>query len=334
MKAESAITPFINVIGEIEKADNIIIVSHENPDGDSVGSSLALWYYCRSKQKNADIVFHNNVPDDLHFLPDLDKILIYSELPDDRLIEKADLILIVDVNTIARLATLGRAVNTAACRKVMVDHHREPEDIANIFLSYPDMAAAGEIVWQLLHSDPSYKMTTEVAVCLYTAILTDTGGFQFGNTSTFTHAIAADLMNHDIHAQEIFDKIYNSIPRNIFLLLGRAYTNSKTFFEGKVNVMTVTRKDLIDLQVCPENLNNFPEKTLIVQGATIGIMMTEMIKRNGVKVSFRSKGEIDIRQIASFFGGGGHRNAAGAKIYNVPTSIVLRQILEKIASIL
>lgn len=334
MKTAFDNSKFLEILSSIKKSDKIVIVSHENPDGDSAGSSLALRDYCISCGKQANVIFHNHLPDDLDFLPNKDKILVYSELPDDSLLENADLLLIVDVNSINRLASVGRAFNAAQCRKIMLDHHRDPEDIADFYYCDPNAAAAGEIVWKLIKCDPEYKMNRDTAICLYTAILTDTGGFQFGNTTSITHEMAAELLQHDIHATEIYDRTYNSMPRNIFILLGRTFAGSKIYFDGKVNVMKVTRKDLNELNVLPENLNNFPEKTLTIAGAEIGIMMTEMVKRDGVKVSFRSKGEIDIRQIAAYFGGGGHRNAAGAKIYNIPMDIVLKQIIEKISKIL
>lgn len=319
---------FRDITNEINLAKNIIIISHENADGDALGSSLALREYLQLKGKTVHIVYHNSPAFSLNFLPGASEVCIFADT-DPNIFAEADLAILVDVNSFNRIGTVAPAFSAMKCRKIMLDHHHNPEKMADLYAIDADASATGEIIYRLIIADNPDYLNTVIALCIYVAILTDTGGFRFGNTTSETHKIAADLLSFGIDTQVIYDNLYNAMPHNIFVMLGRTLASSRLYLDGQLNIMTISRNDLINLKVFPEDLNNFSEKSLMIDGTNVGILITEMIKEDGFKMSFRSKGELDIRQVALTYGGGGHRNAAGAKAYNIDIEALIADLVQK-----
>ena len=324
---------FKAIIEQINSANNIIITSHENPDGDSIGSSLAMLNYIESKGKQGEIYFFNNIPDCYKFLPGSERINIFND-SDANTILNADLIIILDVNSMARIRTVGEVIANATCPKIMIDHHIRPEPIADLTAINSNASATGELMWQLLHIDDEYHFSTEAAINIYTAVLTDTGGFRFSNTSQFAHLIAAEMLLYGIDVSKIYDEIYNQTEHKVVKQLGRTLADSEMYLDGKLHILTVHKQDMIDLDLSAEDLNNFSENTLAVKGAIAGVLISEMRDEDIIKLSFRSKDSINIRQIAEMYGGGGHKNAAGAKVKNMNISDLKQDIINKIAGVL
>ncbi len=323
---------FKAIIEQINIANNVIITSHENPDGDSIGSCLAMLNYIESKGKKGTIYFYNNIPDCYKFLPGAERINIFND-SDEETVLKADLVIILDVNSMARIRTVGEAISRTACPKIMIDHHVNPEAIANFAAINSEASATGELLWQLFHIDDEYHFDTDAAINIYTAVMTDTGGFRFSNTSQFAHLIASEMLLYGIDVSKIYDEIYNQTEQKVIKQLGRTLAESELYLDGRLHILTVRRKDMIELDLLPEDLNNFSENTLAIKGAIAGVLISEMRDEDVIKLSFRSKDSINIRQIAEIYGGGGHKNAAGAKVRNMNIEQLKTELIKNIGLI-
>ncbi len=317
----------------VEKANNIIIVGHENPDGDSIGSSLAMHEYLLSKGKKAKIYFYNNLPDCFSFMSNIDIINIYNESDEDEILS-ADLILILDVNSISRLKTIGTALMKSKAVKCMIDHHHNPEKMADLYAVNPQASATGELVYQFISLDSKFQHNKNIAQAIYIAIMTDTGGFKFQNTNQAAHLIAADLLRFGLQPTLMFDAVYNQMPQKNLMLLGKTFLSSELYFDNKFNIFTVKRKYIKKYGLSMEDLNGFSETTLQLQGVKIGALITEIPASNDIKLSLRSKDNYDVRSIAAQLGGGGHINAAGAKAVNFTDEEMKLWLMEKVAEIL
>lgn len=326
---KSAINDFFS---QISKAENIIIISHENPDGDSVGSALGLYYYLTHKNKSVKIYFPNNIPETYKFLSGTDKIKIYQD-SDRNELEDSDLLIVADVNSPNRIGKIGEYINNISIPVILIDHHINPQINSAVSIIDTKASATGELIYQILKEDESFKFDFKTAEALYTAILTDTGGFRHDSTTAASHLITADLMNYGINTNEIFSNIYNQISFNVLRILGRAYLSSKLYLSGKLNIMYVTSEDMEEFQVYPEDLNNFSETTLTVSGTLAGVFISRHKSQDYYKLSFRSRGDTDIRSVALLYGGGGHFNAAGGREYNLNLDDLIIDLVEKISKL-
>ncbi len=327
----------INIIREIniliEKSKNILILSHENPDGDSIGSSLAMYSYINSTNTNVKIYFPNSIPKAYSFLQSSSEINIFNDSKKND-IENADLIIILDVNAYHRIGKIGEILedlNNNSINKniILIDHHINPKINATISLIDENSSSTGELVYKVLEANDRFQMNKNIAECIYTAILTDTGGFRHNSTTKTSHILASELLQFGIDITEIYNNIYNQMPINILHILGRAFLSSKLYHEGKLNIMYLTENDLDEFNVIPEELNNFSETTLNVKNVLAGVFISKHKSNNYYKLSFRSRGNIDIRSIALQYNGGGHFNAAGGKEYNLNLPDLIKDIVEK-----
>jgi bifunctional oligoribonuclease and PAP phosphatase NrnA len=326
-------TNLLLIHNAIDKAQNIIITAHENPDGDSIGSSLAMYEYLKSRDKNPKIYFYNNTPECFSFMKNIDKLNIYNVSNEDEIL-CSDLIIILDVNSISRLKSIGEIIQKSKAVKCMLDHHYKPENIADFYAVNHNASATGEIVYQFLSLANNYELNFEIAEALYVAIMTDTGGFKFQNTNQIAHLIASDLLKFNLNPTMIFETIYEQKPQNVLMLLGKVYLSSELYSDNKFNIFTVTRRDLKKFKLSLEDLNGFSETTIQLQGVKVGALITGIPNSNDLKISLRSKENYDVRNIATQLGGGGHINAAGAKVTNKSIEEMKSWLIEKVSQIL
>jgi phosphoesterase RecJ-like protein len=316
----------------IAKSNQITITAHENPDGDSIGSCLAMRDYLSSKGKTVKILYYNSIPDTFQFMDDSYSIKIYEE-SDESYILTSDLVFILDVNSLARIRTVGELIAKSSAKKIMIDHHINPESFCDIYVSDHESASTGELIAKFLLDDKEYELSDKAARCIYTSILTDTGGFRFQSVRPSTHIILSELIKKKVSPNEIYDSIYNQTKHAVFVLMGRAFANSELFYDGKLNIMRVNKSDMLELGLSSEDLNNFSESTLHVKGVLAGVLISDVPDEEFVKLSFRSKLDIDVRSIAIQYGGGGHLNAAGAKTKSDDIDKLKLEIIDKFKSI-
>ncbi|MGA2297395.1 MAG: bifunctional oligoribonuclease/PAP phosphatase NrnA [FCB group bacterium] len=345
---------FKNCYKALIESKKLIISTHENPDGDAIGSALALYFYCRHRGIDTKILIHSPIPYNLKFISGIEALKKYNEEVDKSDILTADTIFVVDLNESSRLGSVAEAINQSAAKKVVIDHHlpsTNPEfriQNTELFLSNPEASSTGELIYKMLKCDSDLKIGPEMAEVLYTAIMTDTGSFRFEKTGSDVHRIVADLIDCGADPVKIYNEYYNIIPANAARLLGEALAGMEFYYDGQLCIMTLTKEIFQKTNTTLDDVEGIVEHTVTLKGVKAGVLITERIETNYltttlskgegelkiiIKLSFRSKAPVNIRAIALQFGGGGHEQAAGAKIMNANLIDVKKSIIEKFANV-
>ncbi|MDX2130281.1 MAG: bifunctional oligoribonuclease/PAP phosphatase NrnA [Chloroherpetonaceae bacterium] len=309
--------PFVSLI---ESSENFILSTHENSDGDGLGSESALAGVLRQLGKNVTILNPTPIPKNYQFLPLLRDAEIFAESYQGhkRLLSDADAFFLLDTNRLSRTRGIEPLVRHnrehGMLRVVCIDHHLDPEDFSDLAICQSYAAATGELVYELVKAlEQHYAtplITREVAVGLYTAIMTDTASFKLPKTSPHLHRITAELLDTGITPMSIHEKIYNTYTVGVMQLIGTSMQSVVQIANGKVSFISVTQSllkktgtGIADTEKLTEYLMGMPETEL-------GILFIEL-PDGKTKISFRSRGDIAVNKLAAQYGGGGHKNAAG-----------------------
>lgn len=311
----------------IEAKRVFILTTHVNPDGDGIGSEVALAAYLRKRGKEVSIINHSPTPPNYQFLDPKNEIIRFDPSLHSDKVQKAEVIFIVDTNHISRLRTLEPYARESKAVKICIDHHLDKDDTADLYLIDELATATGEILYNLFEYLDGEKFEPEIARALYTAIMTDTGSFRFPKTDPEIHQIAAHLIRCGADPPEIFQEVYERGPINTLQLLGRALASLKTVHDGRVAYMVVTLQMFEETVTSEYQTDNFIDYTMRVGGVQIGLLFNEL--PDGVKISFRSKGQIPVNELAKDFGGNGHLNAAGARLYGKKLDGTIQAVLER-----
>ncbi|HZK33813.1 MAG TPA: bifunctional oligoribonuclease/PAP phosphatase NrnA, partial [Bacillota bacterium] len=294
------------VVSAINEAESIALIAHIMPDGDTLGSCLALYYSIKKLKNEVELFCTDSTPQNLNFLKDIGNFK-----NDEKMGKTYDLCIAVDCSDIYRLGTL-RDLFEASARTISIDHHSSNTFFADINLVDADAAATGEIVYQLLILLPK-GIDINIATALYTAITTDTGNFSFGNTSANTFRIAAELTEQGINIDEITTKLFRTKSIERIQLLARALSSLEMSEDKKIALLKVTQKDMIEIGAAQSDTENIINYAKEIEGVELAILLKETNKSN-TKISLRTSENLDASEIASYFGGGGHKRAAGANI--------------------
>ncbi len=319
----------------LHAAEKIVIVTHINPDGDAIGSALALYDFAVANGKNAHIfISESATPPNLKFLANSNRVKEYNPQLHDRHVMTADVIFMLDFNDITRIKTLDNAVTASNARKVMIDHHIGHEDIADIYLVNSNASSTGELIYYFIRQARG-KITRETAEAIYTAIMTDTGNFRFSNTSADVLRIAADLVDCGANPSDIYDEVYNQNTIHQLKLLGQAYNSLELHLSGRLATMTITNDIMKQTDTNDKDVTGYSDKTLAVRGTQVGALFVEIFEKHEIRVSLRSRGDIDVRNIAAKHDGGGHINAAGLRLRNITIenakSIIINDIKDALS---
>ncbi|MGA7160580.1 MAG: bifunctional oligoribonuclease/PAP phosphatase NrnA [Bacteroidota bacterium] len=304
-----------------------VLTTHINPDGDGLGSEAALALYLTGKGKRVTIVNQSETPAYYSFMKLLFPVATFARDQHDDIIKEAEAIIAVDTNSPSRFSALKESVLHSGAVKVCIDHHPDPEAFADLYVIDEPATSTGEIIFKLLKYLDANAITTPIAEALYAAIMTDTGSFRFPKTNPETHRIAAELLEHGADPTKIYQQIFEEGPANKLKLLGRALESLSILHHGTVATITLRRKDFSETLTTEEDTDNMVNYAMSIGGVKIGLMFVEL--EQGVKVSFRSKGTIAINKLAKEFGGNGHANAAGARIYNCTLGDLVKKISDR-----
>lgn len=302
----------------IEAHHRFVIISHKNPDGDALGASLAMKEFLIRNNKTAYFISPTFFTDGLAWMPYAHQTVVFEDYKTKthatNVLASATCIICLDFNAISRLDELGKLVSQSTAYKVMIDHHQQPEDFADLMWSDTSYGATCEMVFELFDTLTDYKtLPHTLATNLYTGIATDTGFFQFSNTTPRVHLFIAKLIEIGASPDFVADMI-NSTFREIRLkYFGYAlYQKLKIVNDGKVAYIFMSEKEQreFDVQLGEnETLVNFPFK---IKGVKVSVFFSE--EKGLIKISFRSKENIDMSHFArTYFEGGGHINASGGK---------------------
>ncbi|MBZ0180364.1 MAG: bifunctional oligoribonuclease/PAP phosphatase NrnA [Melioribacteraceae bacterium] len=309
----------------IEKYENFVITTHVNPDADAIGSELALYFLLKKKLKSVKIINTSETPEYLTFL-DKDSIIerYKSEIHDEEL-SKADVLIALDLNQISRTARMSDEVGKLKSLKVCIDHHQAPEDFADLLINDITYTATGEIIFDFIEQTFPDAFDINIAENLYAAIMTDTGSFRFERTTSNTHLIAAKLLDMNVNPTEIYNKIYDQNNYSKLKLLGQALSELKITHDEKLAYMVITQEMLKRFDTKETEVEGFVNYCVSIKGVQMGLLFFEL--KNGIKISFRSKGNIPVNKLAAEFEGGGHQNAAGARIFDAKLEEYLNDVI-------
>ena len=301
----------------LDKPATVVIIPHKNPDGDAMGSCLAWQGMLNQLGHSTSVIAPNDYPTFLHWLPGHDGVLIYENDQElaDKLIAGADMVFTLDFNTLKRIDQMGARVAESTAKKVMIDHHQEPDDYADITFSNPAIGSTCEFVFQIIDAMGLAKhINQDIASCLYTGIVTDTGSFRFPSVTSATHRAVATLIDAGANHSEIHEKIKDNARPDRLKLLGIALKNMVFISEYKTAYITISQDELDACNYQKGDTEGFVNYGLSVAGIEMAVLMTESKKEEMIKISFRSKGDLAVNLFAkTYFEGGGHINAAGGK---------------------
>ena len=307
-------------------AKQISITTHMNPDADALGSALSLYIYGKSLNKNIKIINYSETPSNLKFLPNCDEIITFSENEIDFIIN-SDAIFIVDLNDSSRTKSMEEFILKSSATKVMIDHHINPKQFCDIYVIDTDASSTGELIWDFFSNIDNFELNKSIAENIYAAIMADTGSFRFQRTTPKVHNIIAKMIENGADPTYIYENIYNSNSLSATKLLGKALCSMDVYFDGKVCIMKIPREFLLETNSKDEDIENFVEKTLSIQGVKLGILMAEISNKNEIRISLRSKEDISAREFALLYGGGGHFYASGARMYKIGIDDAFQKIM-------
>jgi len=297
---------------------NIVIVPHKNPDGDAMGSTLALYHYLQMYNHNVVVITPNDYPDFLKWLPGDDTVVKFENQQDDAksLIAQADLLFTLDFNAFHRAGPLMvKVLENSSATKIMIDHHQQPDNYAKYMYSDVLMSSTCEMVYNLIEMlGDTDKIDANIATCLYVGIMTDTGSFRFPATTTKTHQVIGALIEKGADNTQIHNNIYDTNSYSRLQLLGRALQNLKVISEFKTAYITLSQAELDEFNFKKGDTEGFVNYALSLQGIIFAAIFIENKQDDIIKISFRSKGTFSVNEFSrAHFHGGGHTNAAGGR---------------------
>jgi len=302
--SEAAFDGFMPFIADSRE---FLITAHIDPDGDAVGSSLALAHALRHLGKTAEVVLDSPLPDTLAFLPGAEKIRRPSLIS-----KRYATAFVLDSSSLDRVGSVAERSIAADARIAVIDHHWGNEGFGDPRLVDPEASATAELVYDLIEL-LRVPIGPEIAECLYTGILSDTGGFRYANTSARTLRVAARLVERGARSSVVAEALYATKTAPSLRILGLALASLETKSGGRIGAMTISRGMFEKAGAKPEDADGIVQYAKALAGARVGILVQETAP-NEIRASLRSDGTVDVNQVASLFGGGGHRNAAGLRV--------------------
>ena len=296
----------------------IVIVSHRNPDGDAYGSSLALYHYLLNYDHEVTVVSPNDAPDFLKWLPGQKEIVIYEKdiIRGNELLKNADIVFTLDFNALHRVGpkmeVILQKINPIY---IMIDHHQQPDDYAEFSFVDPEACSTCQLVYQFIENLEDINLVdVDIATCLYTGILTDTGSFRFPSTTSETHRIVANLLDTGANNSKIYNQIHNVNTYNRVQLLGRALKNLKVIEKYHTAYIFLSQKDLMEFNFKKGDTEGFVNYALSIENVIFAAIFIEDKKQKIIKISFRSVNNFSVNEFSrKHFNGGGHLNAAGGR---------------------
>ena len=311
----------------------IAIIPHRSPDGDAMGSTLALYHFLLKMNHLPVVVAPNDFPNFLAWLPSSETVLIFEN---DRanctkVIQEAEIVFTLDFNALHRTGEMEQVLNKVTVPMIMIDHHQKPDSYATYTYSDTIFGSTCEMIYNFISFlDKKELIDKTIATCIYTGITTDSGSFRFPSTTSNTHKIVAELIDLGIENSEIHNQLFDNNSYNRLQLLGRALQNMKVFPEFKTSYISLSQKELDEFHYEKGDTEGVVNYGLTIKGIVFAAIFIEHRDENIIKISFRSQGSFDVNQFArDHFNGGGHINAAGGKSYES-----LKKTIEKFESLI
>ncbi len=312
---------------QIKQARHIIIFTHMAPDGDAMGSALALWHWAQARTTDAQVtvIVPNAYPAFFKWMPGVENVRVYEKEAEicNRLIAESDLFLCTDFNDPKRIGPMGDKMMTNPAKKILIDHHLNPADFADEVHSHPEASSSCEIVYQLLSAEEQGEwLTAEIATCIYTGLMTDTGNFSYNSDRPDIYEIIASLIRAGIHKDAIYNAVFNQYSTDRVRLTGYAlYRKMRIYPEFHLALITLDANELDQYHYQPGDCEGLVNMPLQIADVHYSVFMREERAKPGttksrIRISFRSQGDRPVNIWAGeVFHGGGHMNASGGEIF-------------------
>ena len=311
----------------------IAIIPHRSPDGDAMGSTLGMYHFLLKLNHQPVVIAPNDFPDFLAWLPASETVLVFENEKEKvaKILQEQDLIFTLDFNALHRTGEMENVLNKLTVPMVMIDHHQLPDTYAAFTYSDTAFGSTCEMVYNFIgFLNRKQLIDKTIATCLYTGILTDSGGFRYPKTTGTTHRIAAEFIDLGIDNSEIPTLLFDNNSYDRLQLLGRALQNMKVIPELKTAYISLSQKELDEFNYVKGDTEGIVNYGLTIKGIVFAAIFIENRDENIVKISFRSQGAFDVNQFArEHFSGGGHINAAGGK-----SNDTLAKTIEKFETII
>lgn len=303
----------------LDKAETFVIVSHVFPDGDAIGSSLGLAHFLKTQDKEVRVIVPNAYPDFLQWMNGSQTILRYDKHPEeaDKLIAEADVICCLDFNALKRIDAMALSVEASPARKVLIDHHLDPEEFCHITISHPHISSTSELVFRLICRLGYFEdITPSCAECIYTGMMTDTGAFTYNSNNPEIYYIISQLLSKGIDKDLIYRKVFHTYSEGRLRMMGHVLTQMHVYPEFRSALITLSKEEQRRFNFMRGDAEGFVNLPLQMKGICFSVFLREDTEKNMIKVSLRSTGSFPCNQVAAdFFGGGGHLNASGGEVY-------------------
>ena len=299
----------------IEKPKKVVITTHRSPDGDAMGSSLAMSLLLKKIGHTVNVITPNNYANFLNWIPGNEDVIIYEESKEEaeRITKHSDLIFLMDLNHISRVADFRHSINDSNAKKILIDHHQDPDmGIADIIFSDPKACSTAQLVYEIINTMKlNCHIDKSIAECIYTGIMTDTGSFKYPSTTARTHKIVSELISIGANNTKIHDLVYDNSSANRMKLLGYCLNEKLLLYpENNSAIISLNSDELVRFRFQQGDTEGIINYALAIKGIRFAVFVVE--KEGIVKLSLRSKGNFKVNEIANkYFQGGGHTNAAG-----------------------
>lgn len=302
----------------IDDNEKFVILVHRNPDGDAVGSATALALFLRAKGKCVTVVVPNAFPEFLGWLPSAAESIVYETSKDEAVaaLSEADVLFCLDFNALSRLGELGEVVSALAVPRLLVDHHLQPDDGFAVQISEPAACSTAELVFRLIYRIDSSLLTHDIAECIYTGMMTDTGSFAYASNRKDIYIIISHLIAAGIDKDLIYRKVfYNYSPNRMKLLGFMMYDKLRVYPAYNSALLTLTYKEMRRFCVAKGDTEGLVNMPLQIKGIRFVCFLREEVPGK-INVSLRSVDDFPCNNVAAeFFAGGGHKNASGGEVY-------------------
>ena len=309
--------PISHFYPQLQQPAQVVITMHQKPDGDALGSSLGLYHFLVKMGHSVTVISPTNWPDFLTWLPGMKQVINYENQREKcrDLLAASHVIFCLDFNILHRTKSLEPLLEQASAIKILIDHHQEPQEEAFQFgVSDTSKSSTCEMVYDfIVQSGNDALLDADIATCLYTGVMTDTGSFRFPSTTASVHRMVARLKDTGMSHAQIHEELYDNFLENRLRFIGFALLNRmEVFYEYNTALMYITRADLHHFNIKTGDTEGLVNYLLTIQGIKMaGLVIDRDDER---KWSFRSKGGFDVNSFArTHFEGGGHKNAAGGR---------------------
>lgn len=314
----------------IHASHNILLTCHISPDGDVLGASLGLWHYLTSIGKKAIVLVPNRYPAFYEWMPGIEQVIIMEEAKQAtvKIVKEADLVFCLDYNSLSRVNGLKPLLEQSVAPKILIDHHLDPDIDTAVSISHPEISSTSELIFRFICRAGGYAdMSMQAAQCIYTGMMTDTGGFTYSSNNRDIYVIIGYLIDKGIDKDDIYRKVFNTYSEDRLRLLGYCLTKMEVLDDCNSAIIALSLDELQRFNYHIGDTEGFVNIPMQIKHITRSVFVRE--DKDKVKLSFRSQGDTPVNTLAEQFGGGGHRNAAGGESY-----VSLDETLKKLRNVL